>query len=485
MYTIKETVHLLYFVPGFRLAQSHLERDVSMYDITAEESAKRHYIPISKKTEDLRTGDILFLHATDSESQIIQLGTSSPWSHVGTVVKVHPSTVKALEEFHSGLPLDWRESWLSPMMQTEESESRCSSAFSCCCCFCCYCCCCPRCCASEPGEFGGGSRKQHLAELVFMMSVLKRDPAMNVVLERERRMLESDSRNLRTFDDERELYMWESTTSTTVDSRCVMTGKSGSGVKLTHLSSRMKTYDDPFGVRKLDVNPWLTGEKSSVFFECILLSLFTNIVLNRGKEYELDYSEMVDAWSYGGYCFTDKTGSCYEARRFFYCAFCCFFSASASDPNYHRQNEYESLYCSELTTQLLYDHAIVLRFYEGTFLSMRKLICSISKDKAKHVSITGASEHARWLLMVDFSRDLDQCCDLDDDNYVRLVNRYKDLMRDNKHGATDDRSLGFYKRPSLTTGRTGMTPEYLSDCNLFLSYDLKEIELHSISQFFS
>src|SRR5579863_3223597 len=181
------------------------------------------------KTESLRTGDMVFFHGTDVESQVIQLGTSSPWSHVGTVLMIEPETLKAFKEFLRAVPGSWKEKWAHPLVNLIRTPGRRGKT------------------DLPSPAIAADDRRKHVAETFVALRMLESDEKMRDVLDSESRQVSSES-------DARTAYMWESTTSWEEPARCLLTDSSKPGVKLTSLKERLASgYSSPVGVRRPDV----------------------------------------------------------------------------------------------------------------------------------------------------------------------------------------------------------------------------------------
>lgn len=429
---------------------------------------------------DIQTGDLLFFHGEDVLSKLIETGTASEWSHVGTVVELFSETLSALRDFMKYMPQNWRDvaeeiAKVALMMRKQERRQRVPfsmATFA----------------VEEEGEeededkespatnniFGVTSRVRHIAQILVVHMLLRNNKNIKRAIQQECQYREdllrlrhglplndgvrpgvyynttatggsgtssavgytprgeskntttpctnSPHRDSLTLQQEeakllkgrsREMCLWESTTSTCVSARCVLTGQMEAGVKLTNLDVRAGGYDGLVGHRTVKVSTSLDSiianlssssinssgctkkgkEKERVcavlsttytattklYFQNQLYALFCNMVVNAGKPYERDYAEMLDAWAHSGFCCSGPghSGPCRAVGWCLFKLFCCSYCTCAStateqdrdSPYYHPVSEYSSLYCSELTMQLLYDYLIIMELKNYNHLS--------------------------------------------------------------------------------------------------------------------
>lgn len=236
------------------------------------------------------------------------------------------------------------------------------------------------------------------------------------VIKREREVILSGRK--------RYMCLFESTTSTDESARCLLTDNTDVGVKLTNLETRAAGYKGKVGIRKTKIRTFMDSYIKSVnseenggggdddddddyddddgydydesdatfrglgrkkkyvdlYLQNQLYALFCNMIINVGKPYEKDYSEMWNAWAYSGFCCSDPSnpGPCRAMGwclfKLFCCEYCCCCNPQRNKhendkqsslendsmgSEYHKADEYSSLYCSELVMQILHDFMIV------------------------------------------------------------------------------------------------------------------------------
>lgn len=292
---------------------------------------------------EIHTGDLLFFHGADGESRLIERGTSSPWSHTGTAVRLQPKTVALIKKFIASLPKDWRTVAKHFLKHIEGLEAKA---------------------LSKIGKLSLGPkdlcRREHLVEVLVAMVMLDNNSIIAKAIEEECdiELAYRDTRTPEVYrtDDPRDLYMWESTTAVDEDAICMLSGVSKPGVKLTVMGVRASGYPkySPVGRRRLQYNP-----PTYQAYKNTLSTLIVNFIINFDKPYELNYTSMVDAWAFGNCCCPNVAGNegCYMVGRFLHYLFCCCCYEGAASAGYHYPiAEYDSLYCSELATEILYDY---------------------------------------------------------------------------------------------------------------------------------
>lgn len=295
------------------------------------------------RKHEIHTGDLLFFHGTDRESQLIERGTASPWSHTGTAVRLQPKTVALVKKFITSLPKDWRSVSKHFLKHVEGLEAKE---------------------LSKSGKISLGPkdicRREHLVEVLVAMVMLDNNTIITKAIEEEcdieLAFRDSKRPELYRTDDPRELYMWESTTAVDDPAICVLSGVSKPGVKLTIMDIRASGYPEysPVGRRRLWYNP-----PTYQSYKNMLSTLIVNFIINFDKPYELNYTSMIDAWTFGNCCCPDIAGNegCYMVGRLLHYLCCCWCYDGAASASYHYPiAEYDSLYCSELATEVLYDY---------------------------------------------------------------------------------------------------------------------------------
>jgi hypothetical protein len=364
--------------------------------------------------QNIYTGDLLFFSGEDPESSLIKMTTHSTWSHVGIALDLHHDTLVALKDFIRFLPPNWKDV-AAEVLATHQSDK---FVF-------------PQSNASGGGDGGGvssgtfdkGSRQQHIAEFMVIYLLLNNNITMKKAInaeclyltEKEKYIRKEDMDGLATFHDQnvkdRKLCLWESTTSTEETAKCLLTDNLEMGVKLTDLDDRACGYPGQVGRRKLHLNsyldsvfqmksspipgkdgPIIVGNKatttaesrtklkgrecstgcnedgtSKLYFPQVLSALICNIVINIGKPYERNFTEMINAWAYDDWCYG-------------WCSCCCggakatddFDSTSLLGENYNPINEYGSLYCSELAMLCLQDFIIATEIKDVMFVDMNE-----------------------------------------------------------------------------------------------------------------
>jgi len=413
------------------------------------------------------TGDLLFFSGTDTESQLIEIATHSAWSHVGTALKVAPSTIVSLCNFIKHMPPKWKEHAKHIVELSYEGDALHQSNGT------------HR--AQTKGKEGilmdSYSKRLHIAELLTVLLVLRNNKHMTNAINDECQCEGMRNQNLTrckstsgseavtsggvnarrkypTSDqpasdnllhnipklnlvnsvssedatDNRAIYLWESTTATDPAATCVISNRTDSGVKLTLLTARTMGYTQPVALRKLPArsfhqmkyesvgnntsqssqspnacgkrklkrNEASVNTKSSLYYRHILLSMFANIIVNLGKPYETNFNEMVQAWGYDQFLastssmalrssnasssssisysrlngggnsqnadsedggISDESVDCCTFRSLC-CCLCWDCCPGFVDPYYRAPDEYQSIYCSELAMQGLYDHYV-------------------------------------------------------------------------------------------------------------------------------
>jgi hypothetical protein len=473
------------------------------------------------KREDIQMGDVLLFHGEDGESRLIEAGTDSLWSHVGTAVKLLSSTVDALRTFVTSLPPNWKANAAQIAVMATAVRDGCGNPWA------------------EEGLWGPSSwmrnprdsRMQHTSEMLVAMFMLKNNNVMTEAIRNEcliAKSLEASNGEVEIPFDARTLYFWESTTSDDESTRCAMTGLTDAGVKLSILDVRAKGYQGAVGIRHLKQNEILDSRLRNLLYaksaivdtpsnrhKALVLTVLANIVVNLKKPYEKDYTEMADAWGYGDFfCNRRSDLFCYGVGRCLYYAMCCCFCPSPSSPDYHRTGEYDSFYCSELTMQLLYDHVLThyVRAFDMVTFDRSKLDASDAGTKmllvfdqpaalaersttSQNVYVYASdSSGESWnksladpYYHVNRTSDKPEIVETHEivcKYYACMAQLLKGIVRENCESSfaseKDARSL-VYDNPSPSLGRTSVTPGYIADRDLRLPYVLEPVQQYSLT----
>lgn len=249
----------------------------------------------SLEKRDIQTGDLLFFSGEDYQSKIIEMGTASRWSHVATAVDLFDDTLDALRNFMKYMPQNWRDIAGEVAKVTIAHNNGGAAGVGS---------------VATPTTtstlFEPDSMITHISQVMVVHALLRNNKHVKAAVYEECQYLEGllrlrhglgapngvvtptssmatytprndgagsrvanvklppvDDYVLKTKEIEllgtrmRRIYLWESTTSKNPNATCLLTGRTGDGVKLTLLDDRAGGYQGIVGRRSMKISTHL------------------------------------------------------------------------------------------------------------------------------------------------------------------------------------------------------------------------------------